>query len=537
VSGKFDLPTASQQEPYAAVKHAIAEICQHIFDLPRRRPEEDQKEVPSEDGPRPLLFEDVKERILAKLASDLETLFTVVPNLIMITGMPASLPVRGDRPAKRDYKETAGRLRFAYRRFIQVVVAFAPLVFMMDAIHWADLASSNLLENWLTDNTGNGCLLVLACYRSNEVSPALRQTMESIDRLNKQDSTCQMSAMEVNELTCEHVRELLADVLNTTSDETRPLAQLVHQRTRGKAYFVVQCLLSISDLGLLSYSLGASRWTWDLESIRGTNPTDNVADLLRDKLKENETVKSILPVAACLGATFDYTILQAVMMDLNKSQESIDKSLKSCREGGFVEIVNEKARTYRFVHDKVQEAALGLTDDTELQALKSRVGNILLDKFADTEEDRLVFTTVSLVNPRDIPESKRNQVMELNLLAVKKAMECSAFASASKYLGKAIELLPQNHWKTHYRLSVDVFSFAASTEFSQAHFDQMKVYCSKVIRMCCTPGQGVGVSCSDKWVLGRRRYYACQRSGVDYSQSARCKFPKEGLWYGVWWDG
>src|SRR6202044_106081 len=81
-----------------------------------------------------------------------------------------------------------------------------------------------------------------------------------------------------------------------------PLAALVREKTAGNPFFTIQFMTALAEEGLLAVDHGQECWSWDLERIRAKGYTDNVADLMRAKLRRLPApTQDALQLLACLG--------------------------------------------------------------------------------------------------------------------------------------------------------------------------------------------------------------------------------------------
>lgn len=184
--------------------------------------------------------------------------------------------------------------------------------------------------------------------------------------------------------------------------------------------------------------------------------------------------------------------------------------------------------------------AASLVEPQELEQMQFLVGQRLLDELSPDDLERNLFVVVALLNTGVTSDSceaaglmnaERNlQISELNLRAGKKAIQSSLFLPSVAYLNQGIALLPQNHWQSHYELSLELYSVAAQAEYSIGNFEQMQHHCDAVI------------SQQDRPLLDKRRVYnamldsigAQDRMGdaaklcVEILAKLGCKFPKYG---------
>src|SRR5208337_3079060 len=70
----------------------------------------------------------------------------------------------------------------------------------------------------------------------------------------------------------------------------------------GNPFFVFQFLTGLVEEGLVAFDRDAAAWTWDLARIRARGFTDNIADLMVDKLTRLPAgTQDAMKQLACLG--------------------------------------------------------------------------------------------------------------------------------------------------------------------------------------------------------------------------------------------
>jgi predicted ATPase len=280
--------------------------------------------------------------------------------------------------------------------------------------------------------------------------------------------------------------------------ETLGFADVCLKRTYGNVFSLLVFLEMLQTEGLLQYSLGKFKWSWDEQKIlSATAATSNVVDLMKQKIEKlPDSVSQRLSIAACLGFSFEPAILNNVWTTISEQQESteltepggkeddeIESFLLLAEQEGFLEIGPDSTTAYRWVHDKVQEAAISLVPPDKLPILKAQVGNILVRELDDKYVDSYIFTVVNLLHEGGVPEdeSERIQLAELSLRASRKAKDQSAFESAGKYATIGVEALPANKWSDHYLLTLDLYSTTAEVEGFLGNIDRLEELYKEVI--------------------------------------------------------
>ena len=230
---------------------------------------------------------------LQALGSNGSLVLNLVPELKFIIG---------EQPAIPDLPPTDAKARFqsVLRRFIGVFAKPEhPLALFLDDLQWLDAATLDLIENLLTQQDLHH-LLLIGAYRDNEVGPShpLTRKLEAI-----RESGTPISDIVLKPLACEDIELLVADALRSDLGEAKPLARLIHEKTAGNPFFSIQFFSNLAEEALLSFDHVRKRWHWDLRKIHAKDHTDNVVDLMVEKLiRLPAKTQMALRQLACIGS-------------------------------------------------------------------------------------------------------------------------------------------------------------------------------------------------------------------------------------------
>jgi predicted ATPase len=263
-------------------------------------------------------------------------------------------------------------------------------------------------------------------------------------------------------LTREDLQQLIADALHCEREHAGPLAALVHDKTTGNPFFAIQFLAALFDEGLLTFEHVEGRWSWDLTRIHAKGYTDNVVDLMVRKLTRlvPET-QNALKQLACLGNSAEFTMVRMVYQD---SMEHMHAQLAEAIGAG---LILRSKDAYRFLHDRVQEAAYSLIPAERRAEAHLRIGLLMASHTPPDMLEEGIFEIVNQLNRGShliTSSAERERVAELNLMAGRRAKMSTAYASALTYLHAGRGLLTDETWKHNYDLIFSIEYLLAACE-------------------------------------------------------------------------
>jgi hypothetical protein len=294
------------------------------------------------------------------------------PNgLLMVNLVPELKLLIGEQPAVPELppQDAKARFQLVFRRFVGVFARSEhPLALFLDDLQWLDAATLDFLQDLLTQPDVHH-LMLIGAYRDNEVDSA-HPLWRKLDAIRQ--TGARVHEIVLAPLTSDDLGQLLVDSLHCEAERVTPLAQLVHGKTAGNPLFAIQFITALAEEGLLTFDHGKGRWSWDLNCIQAKGYTDNVADLMVGKLNRLaiETQKA-LQEFACLGNSAKIAALSVVH---GTSEEKLHSDLW---EAVRLEFIVRLEDSYRFIHDRVQEAAYSLLPEELRAETHLRLGRLL----------------------------------------------------------------------------------------------------------------------------------------------------------------
>jgi len=471
IAGKFD--QFKRNIPYAALIQAFSELMRQLL---------------TEDSEK---IEFWKQEIETALEQNGKVITDVISEVELIVGSQPEVPQLGSTEAQN-------RFNRVFKQFIHIFAKPEhPLVIFLDDLQWADSASLKLIQ-LLTTDPDSQHLLLIGAYRDNEVSPT-HPTILALEEIKKAGAT--INNIVLRPLGISNVSQLVADTLNET-ERSQVLSELLFNKTQGNPFFLTQLLKTLNFENLLTFDFLEGRWLWDIEQIQALGIIDyNVVDLVaRNILKLPEKTQQVLKLAACIGDRFNLEVLAIVneksllasaddlwpglqaglILPLNNNYK-IPLVFDSERQDSFN--FDNSTITYKFLHDRVQQAAYSLIPENQKKLTHFKIGQLILQKTSKYSLEENIFDIVNQINIgiELITENYlKEELAKLNLRAGKKAKAATAYEAAVKYLNVGLELLPNNSWEKDYDLTRNLYIETLEAEFLNTNFEKAQ-YLSEIV--------------------------------------------------------
>lgn len=437
-TGKFDPLTRST--PYSA----IVNVCRQLILWVLAEPQD-----------KLVAWQDKLSKALGRNA---RIMVELVPELEQLIGPQPEVPV---------LPPTESQLRFelAFQEFfLHFASSEHPLVLFLDDLQWADSASLRLLQLILV-HPRRGHLLVLGAYRESEVIGTHALSL-ALQQLSKTDAV--VSEIRLGPLALQSVTRMLGAAMRLSDDTVLPLAELTLRKTLGNPFFVTAFLETLVDKRLVYFDLDSRRWCWELSACEAVLATDNVVDLVIERLQRLslETAR-VLRLAACVGYRFDLSTLRLIAQP---STDDIPRALWEALSEGLILPVDSTYRyisdashestqetqpnaSYCFLHDRVRQAVYDQLDPSDRKRVHLRTGQHLLERTNDTLDNARLFEIVNHLNigePLIESLEQRHSLARLNLNAASRAAAAGAYATGSGLLMTCLALLGQDAFAIDY---------------------------------------------------------------------------------------
>ncbi len=260
----------------------------------------------------------------------------------------------------------AASLAEAVRGWIADLSTRAPVLWLLDDLHWADGQTVEVFNHAIR-GLGASAVLAIGTFRNDETpaGSAVWRTLEDGEsealRLSPLDPAAQAAL----------VAAMLPDARMPAE-----FAAALDRATGGNPFFVTEVLRSLFEDGHLARRDGVWRFPTDPAVLR---PLTSMEATIRRRLAHLSVgARELIGTAAVLGHAWDVCALSAVS---GLGEDDLFVRLEELVEHHFLS--HEGACDFRFPHDRVREVTYDGLDPATRRDLHRRAGEVLEARHAD----------------------------------------------------------------------------------------------------------------------------------------------------------
>jgi DNA-binding CsgD family transcriptional regulator len=266
-----------------------------------------------------------------------------------------------------DAAELKTRLFWTFLQFLIRYAEKAPLLIVLENLHWTDPSSLELLH-FTARQLGGARVAILCTYSSSEreSSQVLRTTEHSLVGVGLATS------LQLTGLPPSATTELLRRVFGAAEDTVRDFADMLYGSTRGNPLFLEQTIKSLVGSGRLRQRDGS--WHgWELEDLQ---LPAYIRDLFLARIQRlSPEAHVVAEMAAVVGVRVSHDMLRAVC-DL-----STDQLLSAISELRRADMLLESTEgqdiVYDFTHPLLRDTMHGELGQARARMLHARVAECM----------------------------------------------------------------------------------------------------------------------------------------------------------------
>jgi tetratricopeptide (TPR) repeat protein len=308
----------------------------------------------------------------------------------------------------------------------------APVILVLDDLHWADKPSLQLLRH-LVANTSTARLLVIGTYRGVELS-ASHPLTEALAALHREPAG--VSSVDLKGLDDTGVIAFMeAAAGHTLDDDGIALAHALYRETDGNPFFVAEVLRHLSESGAI-FQDETGHWTTARRGDQLIVP-DSVRQVIGARVAQlGDPATKVLSIAAVIGRDFELDLLIEAM---DADEDDLIAVLDTAQGAALVREDPQTPGRYSFSHALIQHTLyeeLGVTKRTRAHHQVGEAIERLCDGVPNERVGELARHYLLATRPTDAQKA-----IAYTRQAGDSALVALAPDEALRYFSQALELI------------------------------------------------------------------------------------------------
>jgi DNA-binding CsgD family transcriptional regulator/tetratricopeptide (TPR) repeat protein len=357
---------------------------------------------------------------------DLGDLLVLLPQLErMLPGLP--------RPAPADPETERYLLFSAVDRVLASSAHQAPLLVLLDDVHWAGRQTLELLRHLVRSGSASR-LMIVATFRDGaaELGDPLA---ESLVDLQRSDS---VTRIRLGGLDAAGVELYVAGALDQDLDgELRILAAAAAERSGGNAFFLGELWRHLIHHGVVDRVGG--RWVVRRD-IAGVGSPDSVKDVVAGRMARlTLRARRLLELAAAAGQRVEFPVL-SLASAINA--EEVGAGLDELVDSGFLVNVGGHLLTYQFMHALVRDTVDEVMSPSVQAGLHLRIAEALEHIYES--DPRSVYADLARHFGAAAAVGGVERAIRYGRLAADQAKSTGAYDEAISHLDAILRMMPDD---------------------------------------------------------------------------------------------
>lgn len=306
--------------------------------------------------------DDTPTRRLEKLEAALVTGAAQTAEVAPLFAALLSLPTENYPPLQLSPQKQKEKTLEALAARVEALARQAPVIMVVEDMHWVDPTSENLLE-LLVPMVRRLPLLLVMTYRL-EYHPSWA-------------GQAGVTTLTLNRLGWQQGAQLVDTMTNGRALPPEVLDEIL-SRTDGVPLFVEELTRSVLESGHL-------REEGDRYALKGTLASltipASLRDLLMGRLDQLGSIKELAQIGACIGREFSHELIERISQ---RGAELLEASLRTLVDSGLVaRRGSPPGATYTFKHALVQDAAYDSLLKSRRSELHAMIADVLERDFVE----------------------------------------------------------------------------------------------------------------------------------------------------------
>lgn len=242
-----------------------------------------------------------------------------------------------------------------YINYLEGVAKKAPLVIVLDDLHWADEASISLLFH-ISRRAQQSCIFVIATYRQNDVEAGINGEDHPLKKILNEIKGKGTIWIDLTLETEQDQKRFVDKLIDAEPNQlNQAFREKIFSKTEGNALFTCEILQNMKERGEIirnESGLWVQTSSLDWEGI-----PPRVEGVIQERIQRlEENIRDALSIGSVQGQTFTAQVIARLQQDIDERRvlgnlsEELEKRHHLIQESGEQKIEDKFLTLYQFSH-------------------------------------------------------------------------------------------------------------------------------------------------------------------------------------------
>ena len=287
------------------------------------------------------------------------------------------------RAIDMDYLAEKDKMFKALLELFDNITSRKPLILFLDDLHWADYSSMQLLH-YLIQNTIDKKIIIIGCYRPEDIPEGENLIENMVNDLKKQNLQDRVLKMDLGRLKRNEISRLVKNIFDDAVPEK--LLNLVFIKSEGNPLYIEEIIKSLLEDKIIELEDTSWYRTLDYSQIEIPNSINEVVQVRLDRVtKGNDLMDQVLKYTSIIGSVFNFDI---VLEALRLEEEVLLDQIEKLMEANIIHEIN--VDQYKFDHTFIREVIYNSLGARRKKIMHAKIGSSIESLYRNNLKEQYV---------------------------------------------------------------------------------------------------------------------------------------------------
>lgn len=416
-------------------------------------------------------LEKVKKAILNDIGDDVGLIIAINPYVHKIFKSYSKIIIH-------DYPKLLYRIQKSVYLFIKNISEILnPLIIFVDDLQWADNISLDII-NYMCNKLNSINILFLFAFRDNveEYNTKVNSIITNKENINN------IEVIQLSHLLVLDIEKILDVVFYEGLENKTYFAKELYRLSMGTPFYIKQLINVFLEKSIIIFEQNKQLWTVNYNYINKMELSEDIRNIVINKIKEFDGDIRLLEIIACLGGKISSLLVKIFFNE--KEDDNLNRLNNLCNTGLIKHTISQGITIYEFSHDVILELIYGNIENVNKEEIHFFIVNKLLKNkyLIDVKMNKLCIASQILNSQRlIIEEGDNNKWLKEAYFCGLEAKETASVETALRLFKLCEKLLFRSAQANKKEMSRRIKLEIAECLFICGDYDQSKLIFEELV--------------------------------------------------------